>query len=87
MSKDTTLVVLGVWITFLPYLGIPSSWKTTLFVLTGLILVLLGLAMRRDALRRGARREAHRPFVENTDVHSTTPPDRYDRKEGITSLN
>lgn len=38
LSRQTTLMT-GIWITILPFLGFPSSWKTVLLAVTGLSLV------------------------------------------------
>ncbi|MBC7836503.1 hypothetical protein H7X87_01870 [Acetobacteraceae bacterium] len=87
MSKDMTIIVLGLWITILPYLGIPNSWRTLLFVLSGLAIAMLGLFMRSESLRRGSRRAAHHPFVENSAPADSNIDSTYERKEGISSLN
>lgn len=39
MRKERVLLILGIWITILPQLGFPYSWKNVLFTLSGLILV------------------------------------------------
>ena len=39
MRKERILLLLGVWVTILPYLGFPISWKDTLVTLTGLGLI------------------------------------------------
>ena len=36
MSQRQWIVILGVWIMVLPFLGFPYSWKQALYVLTGL---------------------------------------------------
>lgn len=85
MSKEMLVIALGIWIVIVPYLGIPSSWKTILFVLSGLGLVLVGFFLRTEALARGDSRREHQPFVDNS--APTSEPRPYERKEGITSLN
>ena len=39
--------LLGILLILLPYLGIPSVWKQYTYVALGIILVLLGYALRR----------------------------------------
>ncbi len=87
MSKDMAVVILGVWITILPYLGIPNSWRTAILLCSGLAVAALGFAMRRDALRRGSKRDMHHPFVESGVPHEPHQDTAYERKEGIHSLN
>ncbi len=65
MSKEMGVIALGLWIIVLPYLGIPGSWRTVLFILTGLALVALGFYLRNDALSAGAARSSKRPFIES----------------------
>ncbi len=64
MSKEVTLILLGLAIAALPYLGLPGSWRTTLLVLGGLGIAALGFFLRREVLARGA---AHTQdfFVDN----------------------
>ena len=47
MSKGTMAFLLGILLILLPYLGIPSVWKQYTYVALGIILVLLGYALRR----------------------------------------
>lgn len=39
MWKTRILLILGIWITILPYLGFPYSWKDVLITLSGLGLI------------------------------------------------
>jgi len=65
MSKEMGVILLGVWVVVVPYLGLPTSWKTILIVLSGIGIVALGLLIRGETL---SRRSVHRhdPFIENT---------------------
>lgn len=85
MSKEMTVILLGVWIVVVPYLGVPGSWRMIILVLSGIAIAAVGFFLRAEALARGGSRHQHRPFVENTDMsdHSTM----HEQKEGITSLN
>ena len=87
MSKEMTVIVLGVWVMLVPYLGVPGSWRTAILVISGLTLVLVGFFLRTEALSRGGRRSSQ-TFVENIAPHmmdSLSP--HHDRKERINSLN
>lgn len=89
------VIVLGLWIIVIrAFLGLPGSWQTFLFIITGAALAVIGFLLRGEAL--GRARPAGEPhskkssysFVENL-------PDRqaggasavHEQKEGITSLN
>lgn len=70
MSKEMTLIVLGLFVAILPFLGIFTSWKTPLFVLAGLGVMLLGFLLRGEVIMQSAPRERteNHPFVESGDV-------------------
>jgi hypothetical protein len=80
MSKEITVILLGLLIVITPYLGIPGSWKTVIFVLGGLCLAAVGFLLRGEALSRGATRHSGH-FVENI------APQPAPRDHGIGPLN
>ncbi|NLE07304.1 MAG: hypothetical protein GX627_01690 [Parcubacteria group bacterium] len=41
MHKNNFLISFGIWITILPFLGVPGSWKNTLTFLSGIFLILV----------------------------------------------
>ncbi|MSR70808.1 hypothetical protein EXS62_02095 [Candidatus Kaiserbacteria bacterium] len=88
MSKETAVIVLGALIIAIRVvLGVPGSWQTALFVLTGVAVIALGFLLRGEAIGRSAQpRGAHQkhsyPFVD-----STAPAAPSHESEGITSLN
>jgi hypothetical protein len=88
MSKEMLVMALGLWIIIVPYLGIPGGWKSTIFLISGIIIVLVGFFLRTEALSRqnGNRASRHQPFVENV-ATSHTDQHGNERKEGINSLN
>ena len=80
MSKEMTVIALGILVVVTPYLGIPGLWKTVVFVLAGLSLAGVGFLLRGEALARAGHSHGH--FVEN--AAPTTPTQR---DHGISSLN
>ncbi len=50
MSKAVIVVIIGVIVTFLPFLGLPSAFITGLTVILGIALIVLGLLMRVERL-------------------------------------
>ncbi len=41
MRKEKTLIIIGIWVLVLPFLGFPSFWRAFLFEITGLIILYL----------------------------------------------
>jgi hypothetical protein len=78
MSKEMGVIALGIFVAVVPYLGLPGSWKTTLFVVTGFLLALLGFLLRGEVLSNSsqsgrkptARNTESHPFVESQEVES-----------------
>lgn len=70
MSKGTLAFLLGIILILLPYLGIPSLWKQYAYVGLGVVLVLLGYALRRAQYYReidqGNGERSGETFVETT---------------------
>lgn len=48
MSKRQTLMVLGIWVIILPFLGFPGTWKSILFCATGLVIATIAYALRPE---------------------------------------
>lgn len=67
MSKEIGVVMLGVFVAVLPFLGFPESWRVVLFIFSGLAIVLLGLFLRGDHLRRE---------IADHSAHAAQPPVR-----------
>lgn len=94
MSKEMSVILLGVAVVIVPYLGVPASWRTLLLLLAGLALIVIGFMLRSQGTARVGKNSPYHPFVENL-------PDRqvgdaasivndhtaHEHKEGITSLN
>ena len=69
MRKAWTFLILGIWVTILPYSGFPYSWKDTLGVLTGLLIIGLSCLMYRDSKieEAGIEEKNFDTFLENSD--------------------
>jgi hypothetical protein len=90
MSKEMSLIALGLWVVVVPYLGVPGSWRTTILLFSGLLIAALAFLLRAESLVRSGKRSAHHPFVENIPDEKETPwhpQDRHHDHEGINSLN
>ena len=78
MKKDLGLIILGVWIAIVPFLGFPGVWKTAIFVISGLAVVLLAILWRHELLYSNgvnAEEKNNGVYVENgfTAQQSTNP--------------
>lgn len=49
MRKARILLILGLWITTLSYLGFPYAWKDVLFTLSGLGLVYFSYVLYKES--------------------------------------
>ena len=91
MSKEMTVIVLGIWVAVVPYLGVPSLWRTVLLVVSGIGIAVIGFLLRGEALSRGAPVSRHATFVESSPSAQSparnSSADIHEQKEGITSLN
>jgi hypothetical protein len=67
MSKRQIIILLGVLIIILPFLGLPDSWKTILFILIGLLLILLAYTVKVKAPEIP---KENVPFVEHKENES-----------------
>lgn len=66
MRKERTLLILGVWVSVLSFLGFPNSWSKFLFIVTGLALVYLAYLFYKQAKARIPKEENHmHSYVDN----------------------
>ncbi len=49
MTVDTLLIFSGAFVAILPFLGFPQRWDTVLFFLAGILVVALGIVVRRGS--------------------------------------
>lgn len=52
MSKGSAILLIGIWIILLPFLGFPYDLKNILFVFTGIALIYFGYSLRRKIRER-----------------------------------
>lgn len=69
MSREGIILITGVLLTVVPYLGIPSDWKKIATVTFGVLLIVIGYSLRRRAYLRSIETETGERhadvFVEN----------------------
>jgi hypothetical protein len=72
MSLDALIMLAGALIAVMPFLGFPVSWQMWIIFILGLIVIALGIAVRR----RGQRIVQRRPrgeFVESAPPDNPNP--------------
>lgn len=71
MTLDALIIFSGAAVAVLPFLGFPNSWDSVIFLLLGILIVSLGIVVRRRGARLGesrAARDMH--FAEARPVHT-----------------
>jgi len=70
MSKETFVFVGGIFLTIVPFLGIPEMWRLGIVVGMGVLFILVGYALRRSVylsrIDRGNGERGTDSFVETT---------------------
>ena len=72
MIKSRRTFFLGIFIFLIPFLGLPSSWKTGLVIISGLILVALSVRVslpKKNIRSRQRREKVTQVFVESAPVY------------------
>lgn len=65
MRKARMVLILGIWVAILPYLGFPYSWKGYLFTLSGLVLIYVSYVLYSEYKRSEERDNKFENFSEN----------------------
>jgi len=67
MRKEKTLLIIGLWIIILPFLGFPDSWRKVFFIITGFsIMYLAYLFYLENKMRLSKNISSHnKTFVDN----------------------
>ena len=76
MIQRKSTFFLGLFIFLIPFLGFPTSWKTVLTILSGLLLVGLSIKIaipKKSKIIRPRKKEKVTPvFVENMPIETTS---------------
>lgn len=66
MTLDALIMLSGVLVTLLPFLGFPLKWDNVILVVLGVLVIALGIMVRRRGLvRRSAVQKNNGTFVES----------------------
>ena len=72
MKKRTLIVLVGLFIALVPFLGLPQSWKSNIVTVTGLVVA--GLAFTRRKILRPSTYAVDQAFVEHPLAASVAQP-------------
>ena len=67
MTLDALIMLAGVFVAVLPFLGFPNSWDTALLFIAGVLIIVLGIVVRREKNTADSATTQHNgnTFVEN----------------------
>ncbi|MEI6660138.1 MAG: hypothetical protein WCK91_01805 [bacterium] len=65
MRKERSLLIIGIWVAILPFLGFPSSWRSFMFIITGLALVYLSYMFYQEYRARMPKDADNKTFTDN----------------------
>lgn len=66
MRKERALLIIGVWVAILSYLGFPQDWRRILYIVTGLLIVYLANLFYFEAKERITKNGNHsKSYVDN----------------------
>ena len=63
MTLDALIIIAGLLVAILPFLGFPIQWDNVLLVALGVGVITLGIILRRRIARRTT--QAHHTFAES----------------------
>ncbi len=70
MTKETFVFFVGIFLTLIPFLGIPEAWRQYIVAILGVLLILVGYALRRalylSRIDKGNGERGIDSFVETT---------------------
>jgi len=76
MSRESTVILFGIALFFIPHLGIPEAWRAYFISGIGVLLLLVGYSLRRSAFHRrlemSAEERGSDSFMESTVVVNQT---------------
>ena len=71
MSKETFVFIFGILLTIIPFLGVPVMWRQYSIFGIGVLLILIGYALRRkvylERIETGTGERGTDSFIETTE--------------------
>jgi hypothetical protein len=71
MTVDALIMLCGALVALMPFLGFPANWDSIIFFILGIFVVALGIAVRRQQVRK---QEVRRP-LRKPELYSESTPD------------
>ena len=68
MTLDTMIMLAGSFVALLPFLGFPNSWDSVLLLIIGVLIVILGILVRRE------QNSESNSYVRNSDAFVESRP-------------
>jgi len=72
MSKETLVFICGILLTIIPFLGIPEDWRRYSILGVGILLIIIGYALRRaiyyNRMDHGNGERGSDAFIETTNT-------------------
>jgi hypothetical protein len=72
MSKETLVLISGILLTIVPFLGVPETWRQYTILGFGVVLILVGYFLRRkvylNRLDKGNGERGSDTYIETTEV-------------------
>jgi len=65
MRKERTLLIIGLLVAVMPFLGFPNSWRKVFFVILGFAIVYLAYLFYKQVKARQPNTNQSRTFVDN----------------------
>ncbi len=66
MKKRTIIVILGLWIALLPFLGLPGSWKKFILIVSGLAIAGVAGIRRKKFVQASGSSMPNQSFGQST---------------------
>lgn len=66
MRRERILLILGIWVAVLPYLGFPYFWKNILFSISGIILIYQSYIIHKATKEKEERESASKNLSEES---------------------
>ena len=66
MRKEKTLLIIGLWVAILSFLGFSTTWRKILFSITGIAIMYLAYLFYLEVKARSVKEvNESKPFVDN----------------------
>ena len=69
MSLDALIMLAGLFVAVLPFLGFPNSWDTIFLFVAGIFVIALGIVVRRRMGQVQKIQRHERTFAEELPLH------------------